>query len=36
MPSQTEPLDTTALMSDLRRVFDSGRTRAIKIMRKVF
>lgn len=29
MPSQTPPLDTTALMSDLRRAFDSGRTRGL-------
>ena len=29
MPSQTEPLSTTGLMSDLRRVFESGRTREL-------
>jgi aldehyde dehydrogenase (NAD+) len=29
MPSQTENLDTTALLSDLRRVFDSGHTRGL-------
>jgi aldehyde dehydrogenase (NAD+) len=29
MPSQTEPLSTTGLLGDLRRVFDSGRTRGL-------
>ena len=29
MPSQTESLDTTALLSDLRGVFGSGRTRGL-------
>jgi aldehyde dehydrogenase (NAD+) len=29
MPSQTESLDTTAILSDLRREFNSGRTQAL-------
>jgi aldehyde dehydrogenase (NAD+) len=29
MPSQTESLSTTGLLGDLRRVFESGRTRAL-------
>ena len=30
MSSQTEPLSTTELLSDLRRVFESGRTRGLE------
>jgi aldehyde dehydrogenase (NAD+) len=29
MPSQTQSLDTTALLGDLRRVFGGGRTRVL-------